>query len=43
LQKPVYTGYGPYADDFSPAQHKFGPFEPIRARLKELSAQPPQR
>jgi thiosulfate dehydrogenase len=43
LQKPVDTAYGPFADDFSPAQHKFGPFEPIRARLKELSAQPPQR
>jgi thiosulfate dehydrogenase len=39
LQKPVDTPYGPYADDFSPAQHKLGPFDPIRAKLKELAAQ----
>jgi thiosulfate dehydrogenase len=39
LQKPVDTAYGPYVDEFSPAQHKFGPFEPIRARLRELAAQ----
>ena len=38
LQKPVDTGYGPYADGFSPEQHKFGPFEPIRVRVKELAA-----
>jgi len=38
LQKPVDTPYGPYADDFSPAQHKLGPFDPIRAKLKELAA-----
>jgi thiosulfate dehydrogenase len=37
LQKPVDAPYGPYADDFSPAQHKLGPFDPIRARLKELT------
>jgi thiosulfate dehydrogenase len=39
LQKPVDTAYGPYADDFSPEQHKLGPFDPIRAKLKELAAQ----
>jgi thiosulfate dehydrogenase len=39
LQKPVDTAYGPYADDFSPEQHKLGPFDPIRAKLKELTAQ----
>lgn len=39
LQKPVDTPYGPYADDFSPTQHKLGPFDPIRAKLKELTAQ----
>lgn len=39
LQKPVDTAYGPYADDFSPTQHKFGPFDPIRAKIKELAAQ----
>jgi Cytochrome c len=38
LQKPIDTGYGPYADDFSTDQHKFGPFEPIRVRVKELAA-----
>ncbi len=38
LQKPVDTGYGPYADGFSAEQHKFGPFEPIRARVRELAA-----
>jgi thiosulfate dehydrogenase len=39
LQKPVDTPYGPYVDGFNPAQHKLGPFEPIRAKLKELTAQ----
>jgi thiosulfate dehydrogenase len=39
LQKPVDAPYGPYADDFSPAQHKLGPFDPIRAKVKELTAQ----
>jgi thiosulfate dehydrogenase len=43
LQKPVDTAYGPYVDDFSPTQHKFGPFEPIRAKLRELAAQRPSR
>ena len=38
LQKPVDTAYGPYADDFSPQQHKLGPFDPIRAKVKELAA-----
>jgi thiosulfate dehydrogenase len=39
LQKPVDSPYGPYADDFSPAQHKYGPFAPIRAKIKELREQ----
>jgi thiosulfate dehydrogenase len=39
LQKPADTPYGPYVDGFSPEQHKFGPYAPIRAKLKELSAQ----
>ena len=30
-QKPVDTPYGPYADDFPPEHHKYGPFDPIRA------------
>ena len=38
LQKPIDTPYGPYADQFSPEQHKFGPFEPIRAKVRELAA-----
>jgi thiosulfate dehydrogenase len=27
--KPVSTPYGPWEDDFSPEQHKFGPFPPM--------------
>jgi len=38
LQKPVDTPYGPYADDFPPAQHRYGPFDPIRAKVRELAA-----
>jgi thiosulfate dehydrogenase len=29
-KKPVDTPYGPYADDFTEQQHKYGPFEPIQ-------------
>ena len=39
LQKPVDTAYGPYVDDFPASQHKLGPFDPIRAKIKELAAQ----
>ena len=39
LQKPIDAPYGPYADQFSPEQHKFGLFEPIRAKARELAAQ----
>lgn len=28
--KPVDYPFGPYADDFSPKQHKYGPFLPIK-------------
>jgi len=38
LQKPVDTPYGPYTDGFTPEQHKFGPFAPIRAKVQELAA-----
>jgi len=38
LQKPVDAPYGPYVDEFDAKQHKLGPFEPIRAALKELAA-----
>ena len=32
--KPVDHPFGPYADSFSEAQHKYGPFIPILERLK---------
>jgi thiosulfate dehydrogenase len=38
LQKPIDTPYGPYADGFSLAQHTFGPYGPIRAKVQELAA-----
>jgi len=37
MQKPVDAPYGPYVDDFPAEQHKFGPFEPIRAKLRQLA------
>ena len=39
LQKPIDTAYGPHADGFSAEQHRFGPFGPIRAKVKELAAE----
>lgn len=33
--KPVSTPYGPWTDNFSPEQHKFGPFPPIIQYYKE--------
>ncbi len=38
LEKPVDTPYGPYADDIDPAQHRLGPFQPIRDALKTQKA-----
>jgi thiosulfate dehydrogenase len=38
LQKPIDTPYGPYVDGFSLEQHRYGPFGPIRARVRELAA-----
>jgi thiosulfate dehydrogenase len=38
MQKPVDTPYGPYVDGFPAGQHKYGPFGPIRAKLRELAA-----
>jgi cytochrome c len=38
LLKPVDAPYGPYADDFPSEQHKYGPFDPIRAKVRELAA-----
>lgn len=37
--KSVDTPYGPYADSFSEAQHKYGPFAPIREMLARLKAE----
>ena len=34
-KKPVSTPYGPYADDFSIAQHQLGPFQPIMRFYEE--------
>jgi thiosulfate dehydrogenase len=36
--KPVDTPYGPYADPFGEAQHKYGPFAPIREFLARRKA-----
>jgi thiosulfate dehydrogenase len=33
--KPVSTPYGPWADDFPPEQHKYGPFPPIISYYKK--------
>ena len=38
LEKPADAAYAPFADGFPAQQHKFGPFEPIRAKIKELAA-----
>jgi thiosulfate dehydrogenase len=38
LQKPADAPYGPYVDGFPAEQHKFGPFAPIRAKIRELAA-----
>jgi thiosulfate dehydrogenase len=36
LLKPVDAPYGPYADNFSERQHKYGPFAPIRNEIERL-------
>jgi thiosulfate dehydrogenase len=36
LQKPVDAPYGPYPDQFSEEQHRFGPFQPIRDAVRRL-------
>jgi thiosulfate dehydrogenase len=35
-EKPVDVGYGPYADGLNVQAHKYGPFGPIRDKLKML-------
>jgi thiosulfate dehydrogenase len=36
-EKPVDAPYGPYADGFDTNAHKYGPFGPIRDKLKAMS------
>lgn len=36
IDKPVDFPFGPYADHFTEAQHKFGPYAPIRAEIAKL-------
>ncbi|QBR71205.1 cystathionine gamma-synthase [Beijerinckiaceae bacterium] len=36
LDKPIDAPYGPYADNFSEEQHKYGPYGPIRAEIARL-------
>ncbi len=38
LEKPVDVPFPPFIDGFSAEQHKYGPFDPIRQKLKELTA-----
>jgi thiosulfate dehydrogenase len=38
LQKPIDTPYGPHADGFSLEQHRYGPYGPIRAKVRVLAA-----
>jgi thiosulfate dehydrogenase len=33
-KKPMDHPFGPYADSFSEEQHKYGPFEPIKASIQ---------
>lgn len=35
--KPIDFPFGPYTDSFSEMQHKYGPFEPIRAAREQAS------
>ena len=35
-EKPADAGYGPYIDGFTREQHQFGPFKPIRDKLKAI-------
>jgi thiosulfate dehydrogenase len=38
LRKPVDMPFGPWAGTFNADAHKFGPFQPIQAELKDLQA-----
>ncbi|EAZ79618.1 c-type cytochrome [Algoriphagus machipongonensis] len=35
-KKPMDHPFGPYADDFSEEQHKYGPFKPIKEAIAKL-------
>jgi len=35
-KKPIDHPFGPYADEFSEEQHKFGPFKPIKEAITKL-------
>lgn len=37
-KKPIDHPFGPYADGFDEAQHKLGPFKPIKEKQKALSS-----
>ncbi len=37
-RKPIDDPFGPYADNFSAEQHKFGPFDPIRQAKEKKTA-----
>jgi thiosulfate dehydrogenase len=39
LRKPVDMPFPPFVDDFPAEQHKYGPYDPIRAKIKELQQQ----
>jgi thiosulfate dehydrogenase len=36
-QKPIDHPFGPFSDEFSEEQHKFGPFIPISKRIKKFN------
>lgn len=42
-KKPVDHPFGPYADQFTEAQHKYGPFKPIEAEKKKREEQAKQK
>lgn len=35
-KKPFDHPFGPYADDFSESQHKYGPYKPIIAKKEKM-------
>jgi thiosulfate dehydrogenase len=37
-KKPIDHPFGPFADNYSEVQHKYGPFKPIEAERKEAEA-----